>query len=106
MSSMTSQIFSDLADRLQAAWESGDTIPDLAVFLRDGEGLSAEQMLELCLLDQSYRWRLDKPLQVEDYLSLYPTLAEQPELVFELLYGEVRTAGGHRTRCKARGRLR
>jgi eukaryotic-like serine/threonine-protein kinase len=89
MSSMTSQIFSDLADRLLAAWESGDTIPDPAVFLCDG--LSAEQMLELCLLDQSYRWRLDKPLQVEDYLSLYPALAEQPELVFELLYGEVRT---------------
>jgi len=48
-------------------------------------------VVELCLIDQPFRWRTDKPLRVEEYLTVHPALAEHPDLVFELLYGEVRT---------------
>ncbi len=80
----------ELAKRLLTAWESGDTVPDPASFLIGCEGCSPDEILELCLIDQSFRWRSDKPLRVEEYLGFHPALAEHPEHVFELLYGEVR----------------
>jgi eukaryotic-like serine/threonine-protein kinase len=91
MTSTAPQDFSGLADRLVAIWEAGDTVPDLSAFLRDCGGFPAEQVVELCLIDQPFRWRTAKPLRVEEYLASHPALAEHPEHVFELLYGEVRT---------------
>jgi hypothetical protein len=54
MTSTIPQDFSGLADRLVAIWESGDTVPDLSLFLRNCGGFTAEQVVELCLIDQSF----------------------------------------------------
>lgn len=97
-----------LADELRAAWEAGDAIPDLAVLLCGSGGLSAEQLTELCLTDQSYRWRTPEPLRVEDYLAACPAIARQPELVLELAYGEIRTRqrlGQPPTACEIEARF-
>lgn len=83
--------FSVLADELLAAWDTGQTIPDLSVLLRGSGTLSPEDVAELCLTDQPFRWRTAEPLRVEDYLALCPAMAQQPELVLELAYGEIRT---------------
>lgn len=76
-------------DELRAAWEDGDTIPELATVLRDQERLSPVQLVELCLIDQSYRWRTPEPVRVEDYLAACPRIAKRLEWVFELAYGEL-----------------
>ena len=54
-------------------------------------GLSAGQVVELCLTDQAFRWRTAEPMRVEDYLALCPPIARDPELVLDLAYGEIRT---------------
>ncbi len=66
-------------DELRAAWEDGDTIPELATVLRDQERLSPVQLVELCLIDQSYRWRTPEPVRVEDYLAACPRIAKRLE---------------------------
>jgi len=83
--------FSVLAGRLRSIWEGGETIPQLAAMLRGSGQLAPEELLELCLIDQSYRWRTPEALRVEDYLALCPVVAEWPELKFELAYGELRS---------------
>jgi len=83
--------FSVLAGQLRNVWESGETLPPLSAILRGSGQLAPEELLELCLIDQSHRWRTPDPLRVEDYLALCPMIAQRPELQFELAYGELRT---------------
>lgn len=82
---------SELIDELRTVWEHAETVPDLASLLRRTRQLTPEEMLDFCLIDQSYRWRTAAPLTVEDYLVLCPALRDNPGLLFELAYGELRT---------------
>ena len=48
--------YRELAERLLEAWQLGETIPDLPTLV-GGEQLAADELAELCLTDQSFRWR-------------------------------------------------
>jgi WD40 repeat protein/tRNA A-37 threonylcarbamoyl transferase component Bud32 len=79
-----------LVDEIQMVWEQSPTNPDLASLLNRSRPLTPPEWLEVCLVDQSYRCRTDQPLRVEDYLLHCPSLRDDPELIFELAYGELR----------------
>lgn len=82
--------FPQLAAELLAAWEAGQSTPSLDRFFPASGALLPEELVELCLIDQAFRWRTDGPLRVEDYLARYPQIAQDQELLLELAYGEMR----------------
>ena len=90
MDSNESSELSEPIAALQAAWQRSSTGPDLESLLRRMHDLTPQQLLDICLVDQMYRFHTQAPLRVEDYLRLCPALSSEPACVFELAYGEFR----------------
>lgn len=82
--------FPQLVAKLLAIWEAGQTIPDLPLLLPASDVISLEELVELCLIDQAFRWRTAEPWRVEDYLALAPRISQDQELLLDLAYGELR----------------
>ena len=79
---------SQLAAEFAVLWETGDTPPDVFAFLRDVPDPTHQDRLAVLLVDQSYRWRTEQPLSVEEYLAAFPELASDQDAKIELAVGE------------------
>jgi hypothetical protein len=66
---------------------SFSTLPPLPSHLPDS--LSRAEWLSLVRADQHRRWRRGERVLVEDYLTRWPTLAEDVKGLLDLVYGEV-----------------
>ena len=69
---------SDLAKQFEELWESNDSAPDVFEFVEQHSDANAVDLLPVLLVDQSRRWKTDKPFKVEDYLQHLPSLANYP----------------------------
>jgi hypothetical protein len=83
---------SPLAVRYLQRWrgEGGDDC--LERFLAECGEVSLADLVGLLSFDQRLCWRHRPGPTVEQYLERFPALADQPDAVFELLYGELRAA--------------
>tara|TARA_R110002073_G_scaffold96276_2_gene222580 strand:- start:2696 stop:3004 length:309 start_codon:yes stop_codon:yes gene_type:complete len=61
-------------------------------FLAERASLDAAELVEVLLVDHALRWRDAAGPSVEQYLGRFPAVADQPSLVLELVYGELRAA--------------
>ena len=77
----------NLAEKLQALWDSADSLPDVFGFLEQHADSELEAKLAVLRVDQQRRWKTDEPLKVEDYLARLPDLADSACKV-ELAVGE------------------
>ena len=78
----------DLARQFEALWESSDSPPDLFAFLEQHNGSDSSNILAVLLTDQRHRWQTDSPLMVEEYLSKFPNIANDPGIKLQLAVGE------------------
>lgn len=79
---------------LERAWKLG-TAPDLAPLLPAvGDPMRRRVLIELIKADQRQRSRASRPKKVEEYLSEWPELQAQTEMVMELLVSECLVKGG------------
>ena len=69
-------------------WEAGPPVPDVFDFLSSHPAVSAEDRLEVLLVDQRQRWLRGHPLPIRVYLSAFPDIAERGELIRSWLNGE------------------
>ena len=81
-----------LAQRYYEHSHTERSADSLERFLAGHPDLSVVQLVEVLLVDQSLRWRDAAGPSVEQYLKRFPAVADQPPLVLELVYGELRAA--------------
>jgi serine/threonine-protein kinase len=62
--------------------------PDVRAFLERNALLTPQQIGEILCVDQWQRWQKGDRISAETYLQMAPTLAEAPEVAFDLVYGE------------------
>lgn len=79
-----------LADGFSALWKSSAVQPDVFSFLREHESASAEEQLQVILVDQAYCWQHGVGRLVEEYLQACPAVAADEQVVFKLLAQEHR----------------
>jgi len=79
---------SRLADQFESLWASNESPPDVFAFLGQHAGEDNSQKLAVLLRDQQYRWQLEHPLRVEDYLAEFPDLATDQDIKLQLAVGE------------------
>ena len=78
------------ADVYREQWNETDRIPDLAGFFQQHDQLSAHEMIDVLLVDQSMKWSRGQRTAVEEYLRDHPQIAAERELCIDLVYGEFR----------------
>src|SRR5262245_33501798 len=77
----------DPLERYSRQWQRGPA-PNLDAFLAGAGKLAPAVLAALLRLDQGKRWERGERILTEDYLSKYPQLANDPEVVLDLIYGE------------------
>jgi hypothetical protein len=77
-----------LAPRFSGLWESSPSPPDVFAFLSSHANASDAERLGVLLVDQRERWRRGQSLPLRIYLSAFPTIAAQGEMVRALVDGE------------------
>jgi len=83
---------SPLTERYYQHWPT-ERLPDAPErFLAAHSDLTVVQLFEVLLVDQALRWQDAAGPSVEQYLGRFPAVSDQPSLVLELLYGELRAA--------------
>ena len=91
-SSARDETWEKVAQRLDdfaAAWDEGDSPPDLREFLPDPSTSACyAALLELIKLDMEYRWNRGTPKWVENYLEEHTQLAETDQVPLELIVEE------------------
>ncbi len=80
----------EFADRYAQLWADREAPPNLQAFVNRCHGLDSDELAEILLVDQSFRWQHGKEMTVEQYVAQWPSLADHPELVLDLIYGELR----------------
>src|SRR5438270_423849 len=78
--------FEDVVLRFEVAWQGGSR-PEIDGFLPVGPD-RARLLTELVHVDLEYRLRAGEPARVEDYLTRYPELADDPAVPLELIAAE------------------
>ena len=73
---------------LEESWDRGGR-PDVRSFLAEWPGLGLGDILAVLRVDQRRRWLSGQPVEIAAYLRQFPTLRNDPEAVFELLYNEL-----------------
>jgi serine/threonine-protein kinase len=76
-----------LRRRLEHLWQLGQR-PDVHEFLASARVSDPAVLAEVLAVDQWRRWHAGERVPAEDYLRRYPALADNPETVLELVYGE------------------
>jgi tetratricopeptide (TPR) repeat protein/predicted Ser/Thr protein kinase len=74
----------DGASRADTVWRRGRPGPELG----DLSGLSRDELLDRLCDDQVRRWNAGQRVPAEAYLAQHPTLQDESEAAFELIYGE------------------
>lgn len=69
---------------------AADPSADVFHFLSEHDDVSPEDLGEVCLVDQAYRWRAGRGLLVEEYLTRLPALRRMPEQRLRLVLAEFR----------------
>jgi serine/threonine protein kinase len=77
-----------LARRFSEIWDSSISSPDVFAFLSSHPNVSDAERLEVLLVDQRQRWRRGQALPLRIYLSAFPSIAAQSEMVRALVDGE------------------
>src|SRR5262245_61739055 len=68
-----------IADRFEAAWQSGSQEPRIADFLGDSTGIPRRELLaELVALDREYRRRRGAAKPWGAYAAEFPELGDEP----------------------------
>ena len=78
----------DIAQQLEALWESSDSPPDVFEFLQQHNGTAGDEVLAVLLTDQNRRWKTEAPHKVEDYLERLPQLGNDNDVKQQLAVGE------------------
>jgi serine/threonine-protein kinase len=75
---------------LDELWERGEQ-PDIGEFLASWQGpsLDIDQLLDALRVDQRRRWRSGQRVALATYLRDFPSLKENREALFELIYNEM-----------------
>ena len=81
---------SPLAERYYRSWQTERLADGLDRFLARYPGLNSAQLVEVLLLDQALEWENQPGPTVEQYLQRFPVVADQGQVVLELVYGEMR----------------
>ena len=76
------------ATRFSRLWETSLAIPDVFAFLRLYPDLPPIDRLDVLLVDQKERWRRRQPLPLRIYLSAFPDIAAEGEMVRALADGD------------------
>ncbi len=74
----------------EGRWTSGESPPDVFVFLTDRGVADASLKRSILMLDQKYRWQQSTTLTVEEYLQHLPDVAEDHSVCVELILNEYR----------------
>jgi CRP-like cAMP-binding protein len=77
-------------EQFTTLWQSGENPPDVRMFVERQDRLSSDELVQILLVDQAYRWRTKRPCLVEEYLESWPQLAAEQTLRLELTCGEMR----------------
>jgi len=83
---------STLTERYYQHWHRERLADALERFLAGHPDLKVLQVAEVLLADQALQWQDAAGPSVEQYLGRFPAVSDQPSLVLELLYGELRAA--------------
>lgn len=81
-----------LTERYYQYFHTERSADALARFLEGHPDLSVVQLVEVLLMDQALQWKEAAGPSVEEYLVRFRAVADQPSLVLELVYGELRAA--------------
>jgi len=81
---------SPLTERYLQRWREEADADCLERFLAECGEVGLADLVGLLAFDQRLRWRHRPGPTVEQYLERFPALADEPDAVFELLYGEIR----------------
>lgn len=65
-----------------------DPAGDLMTFLKDRPQLSDREVLDVILTDQRVRWEHGSGKTVDEYLNEFPMIADDSNLVMDLVYGD------------------
>ncbi len=76
------------ATRFSRLWETSLATPDVFAFLRLYPDLPPIDRLDVLLVDQKERWRRRQPLPLRIYLSAFPDIAAEGEMVRALADGD------------------
>lgn len=89
-------MFESILDKFDCSWENGQQ-PSIGTFLNSASLPNNERLkllTELICIDLEYRWQNDSEkvsrFKVEDYLSRWPDLDDQDDLVFQIVAEEIR----------------
>lgn len=94
MTDSDNQLGDRQVDRWVELWASDGGNPSIDNFLTNSPRLDCREQLEIVLIDQQMRWQ-DRPgPRVEEYLRLCPELEDQPEMVLDIIVGEIRASHG------------
>jgi eukaryotic-like serine/threonine-protein kinase len=76
--------------RLDELWKRGQR-PDLRSFVSqfDGAALELDDLLAVIRVDQRRRWEIGERVSVDAYRRAFPSLDDEPEAFFELVYHEL-----------------
>jgi serine/threonine protein kinase len=77
-----------LAVRFSRLWETEPGMPDVFAFLGSHPDILSIDRLDVLLVDQRERWRRGQALSLRIYLSAFPDIAAQGDLVRALVDGE------------------
>ncbi len=85
------QFFHDSAgDEYIALWHAGNRSPSLEKFLAERPLLTAEDRLDVILIDQQSQWRTEPGPALDSYLLRFPELQNNSGALLDLIYGEFR----------------
>lgn len=77
-------------DEFIAQWHAGGDPPSLEKFLGARPLLTAEDRLDVILIDQQTRWQKGPGPALDSYLARYPELQDDSDALLDLIYGEFR----------------
>jgi hypothetical protein len=83
---------SPLVEEYCRYWQANGSTDRLERFLKQFPRLSPGQLVEVLLADEILEWQSGSGPSVERYLQRFPIVAEQRQLVLELVCGEIRLA--------------
>ncbi len=84
----------DSVQRLEDSWNSGTPVSLGDLLPEPGHPFRRRTLLELAKVDQEFRWRSGDLRLIEAYLSEWPELGSDPEVLVELLEAECLTRAG------------
>lgn len=82
-----------LSDTVKSLWQSSPQPPDISQILQSSAGASLDEMLSAIFVDQSFRWRTDQPIMVEQYISYLEKYPCPPAKKIELILQEFKSRG-------------